>query len=39
VSLVTFGAYGESATVSSVRDVLEKPNLAQLENVISKIRR
>ena len=39
VSLVTFGAYGEAATVSAVREVIEKPNLAQLENVLSKIRR
>jgi HK97 family phage prohead protease len=39
VSLVTFGAYGESATVSSVRETIEKPNLAQIENVLSKIRR
>jgi len=39
VSLVTFGAYGEAATVSAVREIVEKPNLAQLENVLSKIRR
>jgi hypothetical protein len=39
VSLVTFGAYGDAAAVAAVREVIEKPNLAQLENVLSKIRR
>lgn len=39
VSLVTFGAYGEAASISSVREVLEKPNLAQLENILAKIRK
>jgi len=39
VSLVTFGAYGEKAAVAAVREVIEKPNLAQLENVLAKIRK
>jgi uncharacterized protein len=39
VSLVTFGAYGEAASVQAVREIIEKPNLAQLENVLAKIRR
>jgi len=39
VSLVTFGAYGEAASIQSVREVLEKPNLAQLENILAKIRK
>jgi phage head maturation protease len=39
VSLVTFGAYGEAASVEAVREIIEKPNLAQLENVLAKIRR
>jgi hypothetical protein len=37
VSLVTFGAYGEKAAVAAVREVIEKPNLAQLENLLAKI--
>jgi len=39
VSLVTFGAYGEKAAVAAVREVIEKPNLAQLENVLARIRK
>jgi HK97 family phage prohead protease len=39
VSLVTFGAYGDKAAVAALREVIEKPNLAQLENVLAKIRK
>lgn len=39
VSLVTFGAYGEKAAVAAVREVIEKPNLAQLENVLARIKK
>lgn len=39
VSLVTFGAYGEAASVEAIREVIEKPNLAQIENVLAKIRK
>ena len=39
VSLVTFGAYGEAASVELVREVIEKPNLAQLADVLAKIRK
>lgn len=39
VSLVTFGAYGDKAAVAAVREIIEKPNLAQLENVLAKIRK
>jgi HK97 family phage prohead protease len=39
VSLVTFGAYGDAAAVSVVREVVDKPNLAELENLLAKLRK
>lgn len=39
VSLVTFGAYGDAANIVAVRSELEKPNLASIQEIVSKVRR
>jgi len=36
VSLVTFGAYGDAASINAIRQIVDKPNLAQLENLLKK---
>jgi HK97 family phage prohead protease len=37
VSLVTFGAYGEAAALTAVRDELENPNLEAAKALIAKL--
>lgn len=39
VSLVTFGAYGDSASIVAVRQEIEKPNLASIEQIVAKVRK
>jgi len=39
VSLVTFGAYGDAANIVAVRQEIEKPNLASVQEIVSKVRR
>ena len=39
VSLVTFGAYGDSASIVAVRQDIEKPNLASIEQIVAKVRK
>lgn len=39
VSLVTFGAYGDAATITAVRTKIEKPNLASIEQIVAKVRK
>jgi HK97 family phage prohead protease len=39
VSLVTFGAYGQAATVAGVREVSATPNLDALDELLKDIRR
>ena len=39
VSLVTFGAYGEKAAVAAVREVIQKPNLAQVQDILERIKK
>ena len=36
VSLVTFGAYGDAASINAIRQIVDKPNLAQLETLLKK---
>jgi uncharacterized protein len=38
VSLVTFGAYGDAANIVAVRAEIEKPNLASIQGIVSKVR-
>jgi len=37
VSLVTFGAYGEAAALTAVRDEIENPNLEAAKSLIAKL--
>jgi HK97 family phage prohead protease len=39
VSLVTFGAYGDAANIVAVRQEIEKPNLASIEQIVAKVRK
>ena len=39
VSLVTFGAYGDSASIVAVRQEIEKPNLASIEAIVAKVKK
>jgi HK97 family phage prohead protease len=39
VSLVTFGAYGDRAGIVAVRNDIDKPNLASVQEIVSKVRR
>jgi HK97 family phage prohead protease len=39
VSLVTFGAYGDKAGIVAVRNEIDKPNLASVQEIVSKVRR
>ena len=39
VSLVTFGAYGEAAAITGVRDQTGTPNLDSLADILGKIKR
>jgi len=39
VSLVTFGAYGDDAQIVAVRHEIERPNLASIQGIVSKVRR
>jgi hypothetical protein len=39
VSLVTFGAYGDAAQIVAVRQEIERPNLASIQEIVSKVRR
>lgn len=39
VSLVTFGAYGDAANIVAVRQEIEKPNLASIEQIVAKVKR
>lgn len=39
VSLVTFGAYGDAATITAVRAEIEKPNLEAISQIVAKIRK
>jgi len=39
VSLVTFGAYGDAANIVAVRQEIEKPNLASIEEIVAKVKR
>ena len=39
VSLVTFGAYGDAANIVAVRQEIEKPNLASIEELVRKVKR
>ena len=39
VSLVTFGAYGEAAALTAVRDELENPNLEAAKTLIERLKK
>jgi len=39
VSLVTFGAYGDSAAITGVRDQTGTPNLDSLADILGKIKK
>ena len=39
VSLVTFGAYGDAAQIVAVRQEIERPNLASIEELIRKVKK
>ena len=39
VSLVTFGAYGDAANIVAVRQEIEKPNLASIEQILGRIKK
>jgi HK97 family phage prohead protease len=39
VSLVTFGAYGDAAAITAVRQEIEKPNLETVKDIVARVRR
>lgn len=39
VSLVTFGAYGDNASIVAVRQEIEKPNLESVQQILRKVHR
>jgi HK97 family phage prohead protease len=39
VSLVTFGAYGDLAAVSAVRDIEETPNMAAARHILEALKK